>query len=189
MEVIGLLMIEHRLTEKMLRLMQAQAARMQREKSMDEGFVASTIDFVRTYIDRAHHGKEEDILFKRLSGKPLRQEHALLMGELISEHEQARHLLKDLDDAFRRHAQGQPGAAGEAAYILGEIPSFYQKHIEKEDKDFFFPSLAYFSAEERGTMVEQSREYDRSVFQALYREMVLTWEDLLAAAGKVGAGT
>ena len=37
---------------------------------MSPGLYVS-IDFIRTYTDLAHHGKEEDILFRELSKKDL----------------------------------------------------------------------------------------------------------------------
>jgi hemerythrin-like domain-containing protein len=32
-------------------------------------FIDTAVDFIRTYADRCHHGKEEDILFRNLAKK------------------------------------------------------------------------------------------------------------------------
>ena len=36
---------------------------------VDPVFIDTAVDFIHTYADRCHHGKEEDILFKALAAK------------------------------------------------------------------------------------------------------------------------
>ena len=48
------------------------------------------VDFIRTYADRTHHGKEEAILFRDMKKRPLSNEHERIMNELIDEHVFAR---------------------------------------------------------------------------------------------------
>jgi hemerythrin-like domain-containing protein len=75
---IGPLMIEHRLIE-MIAVARTGLSRAEEQR-----------DFVRTYADRCHHGKEEDILFRDLRQKRLAAEHERTMEELIEEHRWAR---------------------------------------------------------------------------------------------------
>ena len=58
---IGLLMTEHRLIERLISVIIKQAGRIQEDKLADVEFVDDCIDFIKTYADRCHHGKEEDI--------------------------------------------------------------------------------------------------------------------------------
>ena len=87
---IGPLMIEHRLIERMVKLMETALREMDEKKTLNIGFLDEAIDFVRTYADRCHHGKEEDILFRDLGRKPLSSEHKRGMDELVQEHIWAR---------------------------------------------------------------------------------------------------
>ncbi|MHB9155326.1 MAG: hemerythrin domain-containing protein [Endomicrobiales bacterium] len=172
MKPIGLLMIEHRLTERMLKVMAVQAQRMAQGQAPGPGDIAVTLDFVRTFIDRSHHGKEENLLFKALSMKPLQPEHEKTMRELIEEHGLARRLLASAEDAFRRYVRGESGALPGIAEPLRELSVFYQTHIDKEDRHFFLPSMEYFSSREQDAMDAQSRDYDARVFHDIYREAV-----------------
>ena len=84
----GQLMIEHRLIEKLL----AKAAELStrvREENYDPVLIDSIVDFIKTYADRTHHGKEEDILFRELEEK-LSGGSLAAMNDLIAEHAQAR---------------------------------------------------------------------------------------------------
>ena len=69
MQVRGPLMVEHRLIEKMLKLVKIYIAKIDNQHTVDPVFIDTVIDFIHTYADRTHHGKEEDILFRELRKK------------------------------------------------------------------------------------------------------------------------
>ncbi len=83
---IGPLMIEHRLIERMIEAMGEELLLMEKEKKVDPPLIDMAVDFIRTYADRCHHGKEEDILFRDLRIKKLKDEQRRMMEELIEEH-------------------------------------------------------------------------------------------------------
>jgi hemerythrin-like domain-containing protein len=64
-------MIEHRLIEKMLEVVRNQISLIDSTNSIDRVFIDTTVDFIRTYADRTHHGKEEDIMFRELAKKTM----------------------------------------------------------------------------------------------------------------------
>ena len=57
------------------------------------------VDFIRTYADQTHHGKEEDILFRELKKREISPEHDKIMKELIDEHILGRKTTGELVDA------------------------------------------------------------------------------------------
>jgi hemerythrin-like domain-containing protein len=67
MQARGPLMIEHRLIDRMIGIIKRILSQIEKEEKVDPVFVDTTVDFIRTYADRTHHGKEEDILFRELS--------------------------------------------------------------------------------------------------------------------------
>ena len=64
MKPIGPLMWEHRLIERMVKLLKKELIKIKEIDKVDTNFILIVVDFFRTYADRTHHGKEEDILFK-----------------------------------------------------------------------------------------------------------------------------
>lgn len=56
---VGPLMIEHRLIEKLMPQIREEVEGARRTGTIDPDFVEYALDFVRTYADRCHHGKEE----------------------------------------------------------------------------------------------------------------------------------
>ena len=68
------LMIEHRLIERMVAIIKRTLSQIEKEKKIDPVFIDTTVDFIRIYADRTHHGKEEDILFRDLNVKESSEE-------------------------------------------------------------------------------------------------------------------
>ncbi|QJT10772.1 hypothetical protein E8L03_18430 [Oceanidesulfovibrio marinus] len=170
MEPIGPLMHEHRLIERMIALLHKEAERLENGGRADLPFVFSGVEFVRVYADKLHHGKEEDVLFRALEAKDLTQEHRSMLEELIEDHKYGRRLVGELEDAAAAFAgHGEPKAI---AGILRKLAEFYPKHIEKEDKHFFFPVLEYFSKEERQDMLDQYEVLEKNLVHDRYTEMV-----------------
>jgi hemerythrin-like domain-containing protein len=172
MQPIGPLMIEHRLIEKMIKVMESKVREMTSSKRPDSPFIETAVDFIRTYADRCHHGKEEGILFRELKKKDISQEHRRVMDELLEEHREGRKLTGKLAEANERYLKGDSGAFEEIIECMKILVEFYPRHIEKEDKHFFIPIMAYFSKEERDTMLRQGYEFDQGLIHEKYRNIV-----------------
>ena len=171
MKPIGPLMWEHRLIEKMLSFFKGETRKITERKKVDPLFVDTAVDFIRTYADRTHHGKEEDILFRDLIKKQLSREHARIMEELVEEHKYARKMVGMLVDAKERYLKGE-NTSREVVSLLGELAHFYPIHIEKEDKSFFYPGMEYFTKEEQDRMLKEFYEFDRNMIHEKYRNIV-----------------
>ncbi len=180
---IGPLMMEHRVIEKLMPALRAAARAGRRDGRIDLRFADAALEFIRTYADRCHHGKEEDLLFRALAAKPLEAGHRALMDELVEEHRQGRRKVREIAAALEEYRRGDGGggaAAGAgpsgplAAIVDGFewLASFYPAHIRKEDTGLFLPAMGYFDRAERDALLDAEREFDRSLLQALYRERV-----------------
>jgi len=164
-------MWEHRLIEKMLRLFDGQIKNINVTKKLDTVFIDTAVDFIRTYADRTHHGKEEDILFRELAKKELSSDHTRIMNELVEEHTYARKTVGKLVEAKERYLKGE-NTSEEVIGYLRELAQFYPKHIEKEDKHFFFPCMDYFTKEEQDAMLLEFYEFDRKMIHEKYKKVV-----------------
>ena len=150
MKPIGPLMWEHRLIEHMVDLLRSEIDRITSKKTANVILIEQAVDFFRTYADRTHHGKEEEILFRDLAQKKMSPEHGKIMDELVREHIQGREMVRKLVEAKDLYVNGYADALPHIARELKELVEFYPKHIEKEDKHFFFPCLDYFTAGRAG---------------------------------------
>jgi len=169
---VGPLMLEHRLIERMIRIMNKKLKNIEQKNEVDLGFIDTAVDFIRNYADRRHHGKEEDILFRDLSRKKLSAEHKKIMDELIKEHVLGRNNVKKLVNAKESYVQGNKNALKDIVENMGTLIKFYPKHIEKEDKHFFIPCMEYFTEQEKDSMLKEGEEFDTTLAQADYEKIV-----------------
>jgi hemerythrin-like domain-containing protein len=171
------LMIEHRLIEKMIKIMGRELQRIEKETFVDVIHINLFLDFLLTYADRCHHGKEEDILFRELKKKRLAEDHGKIMDELIAEHGIGRGLVKKISQANIRYIGGDKKAQPEIVACLKALVELYPKHIEKEDRHFFLPAMKYFSEEERARMLEEEYEFDQKLIHEKYHNLVMRLEE------------
>lgn len=176
MKPIGPMMWEHRLIERMLKSFQDEINKIKEHHRVDIVFIDTAVDFIRTYADRTHHGKEEDILFRDLRKKPIAADHARIMAELVQEHVYARSRVGALVDAKERYLSGED-TVKDVVTILVELAEFYPRHIQKEDKHFFYPCMEYFTKEEQDKMLQEFFDFDRNMIHEKYRKVVDQIED------------
>jgi len=172
----GALMIEHRLIERMIGLMQEQLERIRSEQNCDPKFMGAAVQFVDGYASKCHHAKEEGFLFRELDAKPLEPSLRELLGELRDEHVRLHALTSHLRQANDRYDRGEDGARAAIQQTLQELITLVSQHIEKEDKRFFVPAQKCFTEPELAEMMSQFREFDGQLFHAQYREVVDLWE-------------
>lgn len=173
----GALMIEHRLIEKVLSVLNTKTGNFDPDH-YDPLFVETVIDFIKVYADRTHHGKEEDILFKLLKNKKMGGEDENLMLELIEDHGRARMRVKILGEYNKEFKNGHKDELSKITDILNWLVSFYPVHIKKEDAVFFPDTEKYFTQKELDKMLNDFWEFDRKMvhekYQAVYQSL-LKW--------------
>ena len=173
-----MLMVEHRLIEKIIPILEAELERLQGDGEPNPYLIEYAVDFFRTYADRTHHGKEEDILFRELKGKQLEDKHTRIMKELEEEHVIARANVKALLEAKDRWVKGDVAALEEIKTRLRNLIELYPKHIYKEDKEFFFPIEQYFIPQELEAMLQESYEFDQKMIHEKYAKTLQSMKQM-----------
>jgi len=168
MKPIAPLMIEHRLIERMVTVMEESVS----EKKVNPALADRVLDFFMIYGDKVHHGKEEDILFAALAKKKLSPDHRKMLDTLLDEHVQARKKIAKLAEDREKYAKGNADTGASILITMNDLTVLYRKHIELEDRHFFIPSLGYFSKGEMDAMLNEMWEYDRNMIHVKYRDVV-----------------
>lgn len=143
---------------------------------MNVVFIDTAVDFIRTYADATHHGKEEDILFREMKKKQMSKEHTDQMNDLINDHKISRKMTRELVAAKEKWLKGEQSAFPTILEKLEFITNFYPVHIAKEDKNFFLPIMKYFSKAEQEAMLEEGRVFDRKMIHKKYDKTVTEFE-------------
>jgi hemerythrin-like domain-containing protein len=164
-------MIEHRLIEKMLQLVEKEIKNINTNNRVDTIFLDTVVDFIRSYADRTHHGKEEDIMFKALENKNVSNMHLNMMSELIAEHTHARKIVGELVEANQTYLHGDLKSMETIKATLTFLTKFYPEHIRKEDHLFFPQTETYFTGDELDHMLLAFWEFDRKMIHEKYKKL------------------
>jgi len=180
---IAPLMIEHRLIEKIIAVIENEVDWCEQNGNMNIELVDTVVDFLQNYADRCHHGKEEGILFRELRKKKMSAELTVVMEELMEEHRSSRATVARLIEARDRYViQGDKLALPMIIDCLRFMKILYPAHIEKEDKMFFMPCMEYFSDEERQALLKEESEFDCLIIHRIYRDKMERARQYLSCA-------
>lgn len=126
----AILMAEHRNIEKVLACLERMADAFEASGEMDRRPAGDALEFLRTYADRLHHGKEEANLFPAMEERGVPRE----MGPtavMRQEHDMGRGLVRDMAAAIE--AGDLDGFVAAARDYVGLL----RDHIAKEDQVLF----------------------------------------------------
>ncbi|HHT64290.1 MAG: hemerythrin domain-containing protein [Bacillota bacterium] len=182
-EAIDLLKEEHQLVKRVLQVLRKKCWQVVKEGVVNYRDFEDILDFLKNYVDRQHHGKEEDILFD-LMGRELGDEigSGPVTGMLI-EHDLGRQYVSGLENSLKQHEKGDEEAVLDIIANSISYTHLLHNHIEREDMILFElarRSLSDQAKEELNRRMSQAmKEKTASDSQEKYRQKVEKWEGAL----------
>lgn len=146
---------EHVLIKKWLALIPEIIKNMDVTSEEGKKLIVDGIDFIRSYADRYHHGKEEDILFKYFD------EQSEIIQAMHSDHETGRSHVKAIGDALEKN---------DTATINTHLQAYRElllEHIKKEDEILFPWMDRNLSDADKNKLATQFNRADISAGQEL----------------------
>jgi len=128
---------EHRIIERMLRILNVACEKLEKGQDVSPEVFKKTIDFIRTFADGCHHGKEEDTLF------PMVEKHGIPRqggptGVMLLEHDQGRKFMRAFAEAVEKYEKGDKTAKQAIIQNARGYTQLLAQHIPKED-DILYP--------------------------------------------------
>ena len=131
------LRMEHEAVRLTLRVLEKICRKLEQpQATVDPAHVDQLLEFFGVFVDKCHHGKEEELLFPALEAIGVRRDGGPI-GVMLMEHQQGRDFVRKMKEAFSEYKTGNPAAA--APFIRaarGYIPLLDQ-HILKENNVLF----------------------------------------------------
>ena len=180
MEPIELLMSEHRLIERVLDSLEAQAgaAAAAGATASSPPRLGDVVRFLRGYADAIHHGKEESILFAELRRQGCPEGLVPVLDANCREHETGRNLVDDLEAAAAASSPWPAAVMAGLQRAARNYVSMLRRHIREEDQ-FLFPAV--WEAMSERTRRAVGKSFGR--FEAAHAEQRRDLERLAAELG------
>lgn len=133
MDGINLMIEEHKYIKRMLEVIRKACIGIMNGKNIDYADFDKMIDFVKSYADNHHHGKEEKILFNRMINEIGGAAEKLVRFGMLVEHDMGRLFMKNLEETLLAVQNGDEDAKVDVIANAVAYTHLLYKHIDKED--------------------------------------------------------
>lgn len=166
---------EHRVIEVVLTCLERMSDQALVQGRLDQAAADQAVDFLRSFADRCHHGKEENQLFTLMEQKGVPREGGPI-GVMLHEHEQGREYIRGMAASSAAAGRGDAQALQVFAANTRGYVNLLRAHIHKEDHILFPMAARVFDAEDENRLI--------SAFETVEKEHmgVGTHEKYLALA-------
>lgn len=127
---------EHQGVMRVLAVLERMCQHLEDGEAVASDHLAQVLEFLRVFVDKCHHGKEEDFLFPALEKTGLAHDSGPI-AVMLAEHAQGRQLVGGLARALEGLAAGDQDAAPDLATAGREYVDLLRAHIHKEDNVLF----------------------------------------------------
>lgn len=128
-------------------------------QSLDIDDVDQIVDFLRTFADKCHHGKEEDLLFPALERAGIPREGGPI-GVMLEEHVQGRKYIAAMADALPGLRSDSPAARAAFADGARGYAELLTAHIFKENNVLFPMAEQYLTPNQHEELAEGFEEIE-----------------------------
>ena len=152
------LMAEHELILEALDALERKVAAIRAGTAPDRAYFEKAVRFLREFADKCHHGKEENLLFKRMTerGFPVQSGPIAVM---LSEHEAGRAYIRGIADGAAKLGT-DPAAADRIAENARGYIDLLRAHIGKENNVLFPMADRTLSPEDQGHLAKEFERFE-----------------------------
>lgn len=148
------LQAEHDGILQMLDILRAISRKMASHKTIQGEHLDQVMAFLRIFIDRCHHGKEERFLFPEMDQLNIPKK-ADIIDVLTEDHAEGRKLVDLMGNSLERHYRGDQQAPGIFMDATERYDKLLRSHIKKENTLLFPQAEKKLSKDQQSAMMEQ----------------------------------
>ncbi|MDD5934515.1 MAG: hemerythrin domain-containing protein [Clostridiales bacterium] len=134
MNSVQIMMEEHQNILRMVKVIRKACFQIMEKREMNQDDFHKMIDFIRTYADTHHHGKEEKIMFKQMQDRLGRIGENLITHGMLVEHDLGRLHMQELEAAMERVKAGDEESYLDVIANAISYTHLIERHIKKEDE-------------------------------------------------------
>jgi len=153
---------DHEAIKVMLSIMSKIAEDIRTKNEFDAKDIEKMVEFLKTFADNCHHGKEEKALFPALIIAGVPNENGPI-GVMLQEHNIGRNHIKEISSGLKNFKTGDTTsgeliASGMIAYV-----NLLHNHILKEENILFPMATKILSAEIQNEIINQFKDIEKEV--------------------------
>ena len=126
---------EHEGVKIMLNILEQVCRQLEEVGSLNKEHFEGILGFLKGFVDKCHHGKEEELLFPALVNAGVPKEGPIRI--MLHEHEKGRNYIKDMSAAFAGYTRGDKSSSKDIVKNTEGYISLLRDHIERENNVLF----------------------------------------------------
>jgi len=151
---------EHRIIEKVLNALEAFALRLERGEEVNTEVFETSVDFIRNFADKCHHGKEEDRLFTFMTRQGLPKNSGPI-AVMLQEHDLGRSFVKAMDNAIKGYKNGDISSKKDIIENAREYTNLLRQHIYKEDNALYPLADKTIREKDQKNLLKEFEKFER----------------------------
>lgn len=180
MNSIEIMIKEHELITKMLKVMRSACYELLKGEEIDIADFYAMADFVRDYADGHHHHKEEKFLFKTMEENLGALGQKLIRNGMLVEHDLGRLYMTELRKALAKYESGDDESRLDIIANMISYTHLLERHIEKENSVVYTFAEKQLAPEVLQEIHEKTKVYEeearKNKIQEQYEQFVYTME-------------
>jgi len=173
---------EHELILQALEALGKRLDAMDEPTAADRAYLEKALEFLRGFADACHHGKEEEILFKRMGERGFPTQGGPI-AVMLSEHQAGRAFIRGLAEGAAKIGTDPQAADAIRRNGWGYI-ELLRNHIAKENQVLFPMADRALSAEDQDDLAHAFERFEAQEVRAgVHERMLGLLRELTASAG------
>lgn len=145
----------------MLRIVEKICERLEAGEMVSADDLDAIVEFFRIFVDRCHHGKEEDLLFPALEHAGIPREHGPI-GQMLVDHDQGRSYVSDFARAVLSYREGDANAPMNIVAAARNYQRLLGDHITKENEVLFPVADAKLTDAQQETLYDEFEHLEKT---------------------------
>ncbi|MBP1748847.1 MAG: putative cytosolic protein [Deltaproteobacteria bacterium] len=126
---------EHEGVRTMLRIIEKICDKLETAGSIDKEHFDGVLEFLRVFVDKCHHGKEEELLFPALVAAGVPEDGPIAV--MLREHETGRGYVRAMSHSYSAYVKGDRSSSKDIMQNAHGCIGLLRDHIEKENNVLF----------------------------------------------------
>jgi len=145
MTAIEELKAEHQAVLLTIRILDQITSRLEAGQAVDIKHLDQIIEFLKVFVDKCHHGKEEKVLFPAMEEAGIPRQGGPI-GVMFHEHEQGRSYVQGLISGVENYRTGKEDAKAKIIENAQKYGRLLTTHIDKENNVLYVMAERVLSA-------------------------------------------
>jgi len=160
MKATEVLREEHNAVKLALSILSHVSHKLESREEVDKEDLDHILDFLKTFVDTCHHGKEEDLLFVAMQSAGISRARGPI-GVMLKEHKTGRSYVGNMGEAVEKYNTGELSYSSRFVESAKKYVELLNRHIEKEESILYPMADMQLPEETQHDLIEEFEKLEQ----------------------------